>query len=166
MMELILFFATLCHPHFCLPVLTGKNQWLKPLFATTCQPWFKDSTAKLAFLPVFSRTRLCVFICYSGSTRLITCSSFNEVNQLIKKLAEENVIRQIQKWVSLSEVGSKAGMPQACHVTRVVLDSWVVSQIWLDSDSNESESDGYVTYITMTHCDVIRPEYVFAHNYW
>ena len=23
---------------FCQPVLTGKNQWLKPLFAATCQP--------------------------------------------------------------------------------------------------------------------------------
>ena len=33
----------------------------------------------------------------------------------------------------------------ATVVTRVVLDSWVVSQIWLDSDSNES-SQSWVSY--------------------
>ena len=26
-------------PTFFAPVLTGKNQWLKPFFATTCQSW-------------------------------------------------------------------------------------------------------------------------------
>ena len=39
MIKLILFFATFCHPHFCQPVLTGKNQWLKPLNATACHEY-------------------------------------------------------------------------------------------------------------------------------
>ena len=63
---------------------------------------FKDSTAELAFLSASSRTRLGVFICNRDSTRLFTCSSFNDDNRLINKLAEENTIRQTQKWVSLS----------------------------------------------------------------
>ena len=63
---------------------------------------FKDSTAELGFLPASSHTRLCVFICNRDSTRFIACNSFNEVNQLINKLTEENMTRQTQKWVSLS----------------------------------------------------------------
>ena len=40
MIKMILFLTLFATHLFCQPVLTGKNQWLKPLFATTCQPWF------------------------------------------------------------------------------------------------------------------------------
>ena len=62
----------------------------------------KASTAKLAFLPASSHTPLYVFTCSCKSTRLITCNSFDEVNWLIKKLAQ--MTGQTHKWETPSRI--------------------------------------------------------------
>ena len=66
---------------------------------------------KLFCLHLHIPPRLCVFICNRDRSCLITCSSFNEVNRLIKKLAEENAIRQTQAVVNGKQSRDASGLP-------------------------------------------------------
>ena len=71
---------------------------------------FKASTAKLAFLPTSSYTPLHVFTCSCKSTRLIICISFDEVNWLIKKLAQ--MTGQTHKWETPSRISQWHPVPR------------------------------------------------------
>ena len=69
----------------------------------------KASTAKLASLRAFSHTPLHVFTCSCKSTRLTTCNSFDEVNWLIKKLAQRT--GQTHKWETPSRISQWHPVP-------------------------------------------------------